>query len=115
VEPGGGAQQLTSPLPLDLLLAQQETSGRDTRPLVHIPKLPCVLESLKGSIIASRLRIRITLMRIQIQHFPLMRIRILLLIKVMRSSDHWSTGPPGLNFEPLGLHLWASMALHDTI
>ncbi len=32
VEPGGGAQQLTSPLPLDLLLAQQETSGRDTRP-----------------------------------------------------------------------------------
>jgi hypothetical protein len=41
-----------------------------------------------------------TLMRIRIQLFTSMRIRNLILIKVMRTSDHWPTGPPGLHFEP---------------
>jgi hypothetical protein len=42
-------------------------------------------------------------------HLPLMRIRILLPIKVMRICDHWSTDHPclhlwaGLRFEPLKL------------
>jgi hypothetical protein len=70
VEPGGGAPQLTSPLPLDLLLAQQETSGRDTPPLFTFQSIclsPCVLESPVGGIIASGLCICITLMRIRIQ------------------------------------------------
>jgi hypothetical protein len=47
------------------------------------------------------LRIHVTLMRIRIQLFALLRIRILLLIKV---CDNWSMEPPGLRFEPLGLH-----------
>ncbi len=33
-----------------------------------------------------------------------MRIRFLLLIKVMRISDHWSTDPLRLNFESPSLH-----------
>ncbi len=40
-----------------------------------------------------------TLMRIQMRLSILMRIRILLLIKVLQTCDHWSTGPPRLNFE----------------
>ncbi len=32
------------------------------------------------------------------------RIRILLLLKVMKISDHWSTDPPRLNFEPPRLY-----------
>jgi hypothetical protein len=36
--------------------------------------------------------------------FTLMRIRILLLIKVMRACDHWSTDPLRLHFHSLRLH-----------
>ncbi len=54
----------------------------------------------------------LTLMRIWIQLFTWMRIRILLLIKVMAICNHWSTDPPRLHFEPPGLHLWASTVLH---
>jgi hypothetical protein len=43
-------------------------------------------------------------MRIRIQLFALMRIRILLLIKVIKVCDHWSIDPPGLHFEPPCLH-----------
>ncbi len=53
------------------------------------------------------LRILITLMRIPIQLFALMRIRILLLIKlhkVMRICNQWSIDHLGLYVEPLGLH-----------
>ncbi len=48
-----------------------------------------------------RLRIRITLMRIRIPVFTLLRIRILLLIKVMRICDHWSTDPLRPRFDTL--------------
>jgi hypothetical protein len=56
-----------------------------------------------------RIQIRIylfTLMRIRIQLYTVMRIfiRILLLIKVMGICEHWSTDPPGLNFDPPGVH-----------
>jgi hypothetical protein len=49
------------------------------------------------------LRIRITLMRIRIQLFPLMRIQIQLLFKVPGIFHYWSIDPPGLHFEPLKL------------
>ncbi len=62
-----------------------------------------------------------TLMRIQIRLFALMRIRILL-IKVLQTCDHWSTGPPRLHFEPerflgpsiavLGIEVRICMFLH---
>jgi hypothetical protein len=44
--------------------------------------------------------------RIRIRFFTLMRIQIwiLLLIKVMRISDYWSTDPPRLYLEPPRLH-----------
>jgi hypothetical protein len=51
----------------------------------------------------------VTLMRIRIRIYTFMRIRILLLIKMMRICDHWSTDsqrlhdPPWLNSEPLQL------------
>jgi hypothetical protein len=35
-----------------------------------------------------------TLMRIRVQPFTLMRIRILLLNKVMKICDYWHTDPP---------------------
>jgi hypothetical protein len=67
-----------------------------------------ILSSQKGA----GLRIRVTLLRIRIQLFTLMRIRILLIIKMMRICDYWSTDPPGLHFEPPCLHFVRSMALH---
>jgi hypothetical protein len=36
--------------------------------------------------------------------FTFMLIRILILIKVTRICDHWSTDPPRLHFEHLRLH-----------
>jgi hypothetical protein len=36
--------------------------------------------------------------------FHFLRIRIPLLVKVMGICDHWSTDPPGLDFESLRLH-----------
>jgi hypothetical protein len=49
--------------------------------------------------------IRITFMRIRIQIFLLMwiRIRILLLIKEMGVCDFWSIDPPRLHLKPSGL------------
>ncbi len=43
-------------------------------------------------------------MRICIQLFTVMLIRILIHIKVMRICDHWFTEPPWLHFEPPRLH-----------
>jgi hypothetical protein len=43
-------------------------------------------------------------MRIRIQLFTLMQIRIQLLFRIMGICDHWSVDPPGLHFEPSGLH-----------
>jgi hypothetical protein len=43
----------------------------------------------------------------------LMRIQLLLLINVIRLSDHWSTDPPLLHFEQARLHCerpWSSIA-----
>jgi hypothetical protein len=42
--------------------------------------------------------------RTRINLFTLMRIRIQLLLKVRGICDHQSIDPPGLHFEPLGLH-----------
>jgi hypothetical protein len=45
-------------------------------------------------------------MRIRIQLFTLMRLRfrIQVLFKMMGIHDDWSLDPPGLHFEPSGLH-----------
>jgi hypothetical protein len=43
--------------------------------------------------------------QIRIRPFTLMRIRVLLIIKVMATRDHWSTDPSGFHFEPPRLHL----------
>ncbi len=65
-------------------------------------------------------------MRIRIQFFTSMQMRDpdtvfhfnadpdpdQLLWKVMGICEHWSIDPLGLHFEPAGLHLWASTALH---
>jgi hypothetical protein len=42
-----------------------------------------------------------------------MQIQILLLIKVMRICDHWSTDPPALPFEPLRIH--CQLSIHGFI
>jgi hypothetical protein len=42
--------------------------------------------------------------RIRIQHFTVIWIRIQLLFEVMGICDHWSIDPQGLQFEPPGLH-----------
>jgi hypothetical protein len=50
---------------------------------------------------------------IRIQLFTLTRIRIPLIINGMGIFDHWSLDPPGLYFEPPGLHCersWPSTA-----
>ncbi len=67
-------------------------------------------------IISMLIRIRIqlfTLMRIRIQLFTSMRIRNLILINVMRTSDHWPTGPPGLHFEPPKLYNFDFNAIYS--
>ncbi len=54
-----------------------------------------------------RIQIRIplfTLMRIRVQIFTFMQILILLLVKVTRIWDQWSTDPPEFHFEPSILH-----------
>ncbi len=43
-------------------------------------------------------------MRIRIQLFTLMRIRILFLNRVLWICNHWYAGPTGLHFEPQRLH-----------
>jgi hypothetical protein len=64
------------------------------------------------------IRIQIfTLMGIRIQIFTLMGIRILLFVTVMGICDQRLKDPPGLHFEPPGLHcerLWPSTALFLT-
>jgi hypothetical protein len=69
-------------------------------------KVPTVLR------IRITIRIRIplfpTLTRIRIRLFTTMRsdpYPILLFFKVMRITDHWSTIPPRLHFEPIRLNL----------
>ncbi len=49
-----------------------------------------------GSLPKAGLRICLTFILIQVQLFTSMRMRILIVIKVMRICDHWSTEPPGL-------------------
>ncbi len=56
-----------------------------------------------------------TNMRIRNQVFTYMRILTLLFIKVLGISDHWSTVPQGLHFEPPRLHCYESTALHGSI
>ncbi len=43
-------------------------------------------------------------MRIRIQLFTLIRIRILVIIKVMGICDNWAIDPPGLHCAPMSLH-----------
>ncbi len=45
-----------------------------------------------------------TLMRVRMQLFTIMPIRILILIKVMGICEQWSLDPPGLHFEPPDPH-----------
>ncbi len=66
------------------------------------------IRRVKYDLVGAGSRIRITLLRIPIQLFISMRIRILLLIKVMRICDHWPTDPPSSILSvngPLWLHI----------
>ncbi len=85
-------------------LACVSLRGRGSRNLVYFSSLSAVRTHIKTSSFYPGLRIRITLIRIRSQLSSLMRIRIQLLFKVMGICDHRSINPPGLHFEPSGLH-----------